>query len=174
MNGIIIDEARILERAGEIAEEISRDFAGEEVLMVGILKGAVLWLCDVVKRVRTNVEIDFMAVSSYGAATKSSGVVRINKDLDVPIEGKNVIIVEDIVDSGVTLKYLVSHLMGRGPKCLRICTLLDKPTGRRVEIEADYVGFTAPDEFIVGYGLDFNQKYRNLPYITSLAEGDSG
>ena len=165
---IMIGEKQILDRAAEIAGEISRDFAGESLIMVGILKGAVLWLSDIVKRVDTDVQIDFMSVSSYGASTKSSGIVKIVKDLDIPIEGRNVIIVEDIVDSGVTLNYLKNYLLGMGPKCLKICTLLDKPAGRRIDIEADYVGFTVDDRFIVGYGLDYDQNYRNLPYITCL------
>jgi len=165
---IMIDEKQILNRAAEIADEISSDFAGESVLMVGILKGAVLWLSDIVKKIKTDVQIDFMSVSSYGASTKSTGIVKIVKDLDIPIDGKNVIIVEDIVDSGVTLNYLKHYLLGMGPKCLKICTLLDKPAGRRVDIEADYVGFTVEDRFIVGYGLDYDQRHRNLPYITCI------
>ncbi|MCL1810274.1 MAG: hypoxanthine phosphoribosyltransferase [Clostridiales bacterium] len=151
-----------------MGKAISEEFAGEEVLVVGILKGAVLWLSDVIKHIELDMRIDFMAVSSYGASTKSSGVVRIVKDLDAPIEGKNVIIVEDIVDSGVTLNYLKNYLLAMGPKSLRICSLLDKPAGRRVQIEVDYVGFTVEDRFIVGYGLDYDQRYRNLPYITCL------
>ncbi|MCL1983299.1 MAG: hypoxanthine phosphoribosyltransferase [Clostridiales bacterium] len=165
---VMIHEEQILARAAEIGKAISEEFANEEVLVVGILKGAVLWLSDVIKHIDLDVHIDFMAVSSYGASTKSSGVVRIVKDLDTSIEGKNVIIVEDIVDSGVTLNYLKSYLLGMGPKSLRICALLDKPAGRRAEIDVDYVGFTVDDRFIVGYGLDYNQRYRNLPYITCL------
>jgi len=165
---IMIDEKQILCRADEIAEEISRDFAGESVILIGILKGAVLWLSDIIKRMTVDVQIDFMSVSSYGASTKTTGVVKIMKDLDMPIEGKNVIIVEDIVDSGVTLNYLKNYLLGMGPKCLKICALLDKPAGRRIDIEVDYIGFTVEDKFIVGYGLDYDQKYRNLPYITCI------
>jgi hypoxanthine phosphoribosyltransferase len=167
---ILITEKEIRSRAAEIGRSISEDFAGEEVLVVGILKGAVLWMGDVIKNISVPVRIDFMAVSSYGSSTKSSGVVRILKDLDNAIDEKNVIIVEDIVDSGVTLHYLREHLRSRSPKSLRICALLDKPAGRRVAIHVDYVGFTVEDVFIVGYGLDVNQRYRNLPYITSIAE----
>ena len=139
------------------------------MLVVGILKGAVLWLADVVKNIdNENLGIDFMVVSSYGSSTKSSGVVKIVKDLDSDIAGKIVIIVEDIVDSGITLSYLKRYLSGRNAKAVKICTLLDKPEGRKVELEADYIGFTVPDRFIVGYGLDFDQKYRQLPYISFL------
>ena len=169
MNGeVMIGEKQILERAEEIGKLISEDFAGEEVLLIGILKGAVMWLSDVIRHIDLDVRIDFMAVESYGASTKSTGVVKIVKDLDVPIEGRNVIIVEDIVDSGVTLNYLKNYLLGMNPKCLKICTLLDKPTGRKIEIHVDYIGFTVPDKFIVGYGLDYDQLYRNLPYITCI------
>jgi hypoxanthine phosphoribosyltransferase len=167
---ILITEDEIRRRAAEIGRSISEDFAGEEVLVVGILKGAVMWMSDVIKHISLPVRMDFMAVSSYGSSTKSSGVVRILKDLDNAIEGKNVIIVEDIVDSGVTLNYLREHLRSRGPKSLRICALLDKPAGRRAAVRVDYIGFTVEDVFIVGYGLDVNQRYRNLPYITSVAE----
>jgi hypoxanthine phosphoribosyltransferase len=167
---ILITEEEIRRRAAEIGQKISADFAGEEILVVGILKGAVLWMSDVIKNISLPLRLDFMAVSSYGVSTKSSGVVRILKDLDNSIEGKNVLLVEDIVDSGVTLNYLREILLHRGPKSLRICALLDKPAGRRVAIHADYTGFTVEDVFIVGYGLDVNQRYRNLPYIASAEE----
>lgn len=166
---VMITQEQIYKRAEEIGAQITQDFSGESVLVVGILKGAVLWMADVVKHIALDdVSIDFMACSSYGAATKSSGVVRILKDLDQSIEGKNVIIVEDIVDSGITLNYLKQYLEGRQPKTIKVCSLLDKPEGRRTELEADYVGFTVEDKFIVGYGLDYDQKYRNLPYISFL------
>ena len=166
---VMITEEQIRARAAEIGKEISEEFAGEEMLVVGILKGAVLWLADVVKNIdNDNLGIDFMVVSSYGSSTKSSGVVKIVKDLDSDIAGKIVIIVEDIVDSGITLSYLKRYLSGRNAKAVKICTLLDKPEGRKVELEADYIGFTVPDRFIVGYGLDFDQKYRQLPYISFL------
>ena len=165
---VMIDEKRITARAKEIGKAISEEFAGEEVLLIGILKGAFMWLSDLARFIEIDVNIDFMAVASYGASTKSTGIVKIVKDLDIPIDGKNVIIVEDIVDSGVTLNYLRNYLLGMGPKCLKICTLLDKPAGRRIDINVDYIGFTVEDKFIVGYGLDFDQRYRNLPYITCL------
>lgn len=165
---IMITQEEILRRAKEIGDQITEDFAGEEVLVVGILKGAVLWMADVVKNIKLDCAMDFMACSSYGASTKTSGVVRILKDLDTSIEGRNVIIVEDIVDSGITLKYLRQNLEGRKPKCIKICSLLDKPSGRSTELKADYVGFTVEDKFIIGYGLDYDQKYRNLPYISYL------
>lgn len=167
---IMITQQQILDRAKEIGAQITRDYEGEEVLVVGILKGAVLWLADVVKNIKLPTAMDFMAVSSYGASTTTSGVVKIIKDLDRSIEGKNVIIIEDIIDSGITLQYLKNYLLGMHPKSLKICTLLDKPAGRKVDIRADYVGFEVEDKFIIGYGLDFDQKYRNLPYISFLDE----
>lgn len=165
---IMITQEQILSRAAEIGKKISEDYAGETVVVIGILKGAVLWLSDVIKNITIDTEIDFMAVSSYGASTKSSGVVKIVKDLDRPIEGNHVIVVEDIIDSGITLNYLKGYLQARGPKTLSFCTLLDKPAGRRTEFKAEYVGFEVEDKFIVGYGLDYDQRYRNLPYISFL------
>lgn len=167
---VMITQEDILEKAKKIGKQITEEFRGEEIVMVGILRGAVLWMADLMKCVELDMTIDFMAVSSYGAATKSSGVVKINKDLDTDIAGKSVIIVEDIVDSGVTLNYLKGYFASRGAKNIRICTLLDKPEGRRVEIDVDYIGFTVDDRFIVGYGLDYDQRYRNLPYITYLED----
>ena len=167
---ILITQEQIDRRAKEIGEQITRDFQGEEIVLVGILRGAVLWMGDIMKNVDLDMMIDFMAVSSYGASTKSSGVVKIIKDLDSNIEGKHVIIVEDIVDSGTTLNYLKHYLENRNTKSVHICTLLDKPTGRKTEIQADYTGFEVEDLFIVGYGLDYDQKYRNLPYISYLEE----
>lgn len=167
---VMITQEEILNKAKQIGAQISEDFHGEEIVMVGILRGAVLWMADLMKCVELDMTIDFMAVSSYGAATKTSGIVKINKDLDTDIEGKSVIIVEDIVDSGVTLNYLMHYFESRGAKEVRICALLDKPDGRRVDIEVDYIGFTVDDRFIVGYGLDYDQKYRNLPYITYLED----
>jgi len=166
----MITQEQINEKAAEIARKIEADFAGQEIVLIGILRGAVLWMADIMKNVNLDMTIDFMACSSYGSSTKSSGVVKINKDLDTDIEDKNVIIVEDIVDSGTTLSYLKSYLENRNAKCVRICTLLDKPDGRKVDIDVDYIGFTVDDKFIVGYGLDYDQKYRNLPYITYLEE----
>lgn len=167
---ILINEEQLAARIAEVGKQITEEFAGQEVLMVGILKGSVPFLADLIRKVDLDVKIDFMSVSSYGASTKSSGVVRILKDLDTGIEGRNVIIVEDIVDSGLTLQYLKEYLSGRKPNCLKICTLLDKPEGRRVEIEPDYKCFTVGNQFIVGFGLDYNQSYRNLPYISCLIE----
>lgn len=167
---VMITQEQINEKAAEIARRIESDFEGESIVLVGILRGAVLWMADIMKNVNLDMTIDFMAVSSYGASTKSSGIVKINKDLDTDIEGKNVIIVEDIVDSGRTLSYLKTYFENRDAKSVKICTLLDKPAGRKVEIDVDYIGFTVDDVFIVGYGLDYDQKYRNLPYISYLEE----
>lgn len=167
---VLISDQELAERIAELGKQITADFKGEDVLMVGILKGSVPFLVDLIRKVDLDVQIDFMSVSSYGASTKSSGVVRILKDLDTGIEGRNVIIVEDIVDSGLTLQYLREYLSGRKPKCLKICTLLDKPEGRKVQITPDYKCFTVGNQFIVGYGLDYDQKYRNLPYISCLVE----
>ena len=167
---VMITEEQLKQRAKEIGQQISKDFEGEKVLVVGILKGAILWMSDLIREITIDTQIDFMAVSSYGASTKSSGVVRINKDLDTGIEDLNVIIVEDIIDTGVTLHYLRDYLLGRKPKTLKICTLLDKPERREVDIYADYTGFVVENKFIVGYGLDYAQMYRNIPYITCLEE----
>ena len=165
---ILYTEEEILKRAREIGEQITNDFAGEKVVLLGTLKGAVLWMADVMKRINLDTEIDFISASSYGSGTTSSGVVKIKKDIELDIYNKNVIIIEDIVDTGTTLKFLKEYLADRNPKCVKICTLLDKPAGRKVEIEADYIGFTVEDLFIVGYGLDSDQKYRDLPYISYL------
>lgn len=172
LDGTIFTQEEIEARAAEIAERINRDYAGEPVIFVGILRGAVMWLAQLLKSIDLDAEIDFMAVSSYGAATKSSGIVKIEKDLGDSIENKNVIIVEDIVDSGVTLNYLKEYLSAMNPKSLKICTLLDKPAGRRAEIDVDYVGFSVGNVFIVGYGLDVDQKFRQLPYITSVTAAE--
>ena len=167
---IMITQEEILQKAKEIGLRITQEFEGEEIVMVGILRGAVLWMADLMKNIGLDMTIDFMAVSSYGGAKKSSGVVKINKDLDTDIEGKSVIIVEDIVDSGVTLTYLRGYFVSRGAKVVKICSLLDKPDGRRIDIDVDYIGFTVDDRFIVCYGLDYDQRYRNLPYITYLED----
>ena len=167
---VMIDEKQIAKRAEEIGKIITEEFAGQEVLVIGILKGAVLWLADLIRHIELDVKIDFMAVSSYGVGTKSSGAVKIIKDLDDPIEGKNVIIIEDIVDSGITLNYLKNYLLSMEPKTLKICTFLDKPAGRQIDIDIDYTGFAVGDKFIVGYGLDYAQQYRNLPYVTCLTD----
>jgi len=167
---VMISEEQIRQRVKELGKQITEDYKGKEVLFIGILRGAVLFMSDLIREVDLDARIDFMAVTSYGASTKSSGVVRILKDLDSDIEGMDVIIVEDIVDSGTTLHYLRDYLLGRKPKSLKICAFLDKPERREADIRADYVGFEVENKFIVGYGLDYDGKYRNLPYITCLEE----
>jgi hypoxanthine phosphoribosyltransferase len=169
------DAARVLFTADEIAAkvrelgaQITRDYAGKEVVLVGILKGAVVFLSDLARAIDIPASLDFMSVSSYGHSTTSSGIVRIIKDLDESIEGKHVIVVEDIVDTGLTLKYLRETLAGRGPASLRICAFLDKESRRQVDVKVDYIGFPIPDEFVVGYGLDFAGKYRNHPEVFIL------
>ena len=149
----------------ELAAQISSDFAGETVKLICILKGGVFFTCELAKRLTIPVSMDFMSVSSYGSGTQSSGVVKIVKDLDESLKDKDVIVVEDIVDSGRTLSYLLEMLRDRGPASLRLCTLLDKPERRVIDVHVDYTGFNIPDEFVVGYGLDYDQRYRNLPYI---------
>jgi hypoxanthine phosphoribosyltransferase len=165
---VLYTQKDISQRAKEIGKQITEDFKGEEVILLGTLKGAILWMGDIMKNVNLDVKIDFVSASSYGSSRTSSGIVRIKKDVDMDIYNKNVIIIEDIVDTGTTLKYMKEYLADRNPKCVKICTLLDKPSGRKVDLKADYVGFEVEDLFIVGYGLDFDQKYRNLPYISYL------
>lgn len=165
---ILVDEPTLKARVKEVGAAITKDYAGKSLFMVGVLKGAVVFLAELAQRVDLPVTFDFMAVSSYGSATESSGVVRILKDLDESLEGRHVLIVEDIIDTGLTLDYLYRHLASRHPASLAICTLLDKPSRRRVEVPVKYVGFQIPDYFVVGYGLDFNEMYRNLPYIAVL------
>ncbi len=165
---IILTEETLRARVAELGADISRDYAGETVLLVAVLRGAALFIADLAREITTPVELDFMAVSSYGSSTKSSGVVRILKDLDEMIEGRNVIVVEDILDTGLTLKYLLKNLASRKPKTLEVITLLNKEGKQRVPISCKYTGFLIPDEFVVGYGLDYAEKYRNLPYIGIL------
>ena len=165
---VLLTQEQIARRVAELAHEIATDYLGKDLVFVGILKGAVVFFADLIRALTMPVAIDFMAISSYGSATRSAGVVRILKDLDRDILGKHVIVVEDIVDSGLTLKYLKENLLGRGAASLKLCALLDKPSRRKVDLYADYQGFTIPDEFVVGYGLDFAEKYRNLPYIGVL------
>ena len=155
-------------RVAELGAEISRDYAGRRLLLVGVLKGAVFFLSDLMRYIDVPVEVDFMAVASYGSATDSSGVVRILKDLDAAIEGRHVLIVEDIVDSGLTLQYLLRNLGSRGPRTLEVCALLTKPERRKVDLPTRYVGFEIPDRFVVGYGLDYAEQYRNLPFVAVL------
>lgn len=162
---VLLSEERVNVRIREIGEQISRDYAGKQVHLVCVLKGGSFFLCELAKRITVPVSLDFMSVSSYGGDTKSSGVVKIVKDLDEPLKDKHVIVVEDIVDSGRTLSYLLEMLRDRGPASLRLCTLLDKPERRVVDVSVDYTGFEIPDQFVVGYGLDYDQRYRNLPYI---------
>ena len=161
----LISEEKVDARIRELGEQISKDYAGESVHLVCILKGACIFMCELAKRINVPVSMDFMTVSSYGSGTKSSGIVRIKKDLDDPIKGLNVLIVEDIVDSGRTLHYLTEVFKERGCKSVRTCTLLDKPERRVVDLTVDYTGFLIPDEFVVGYGMDYDQRYRDLPYI---------
>ncbi|MBO5774240.1 MAG: hypoxanthine phosphoribosyltransferase [Clostridia bacterium] len=167
---ILITKEEIERRVKEIGEQITRDYEGESVLMVAILRGAVVFFSELVKNVDLDVRFDFMVVSSYGAGSTSSGEVRIIKDISQGIEGKNVLIVEDIIDTGNTLKNLKKMLLTRNPKSLKIVSLLDKPSRRLVELHGDYIGFTVPNEFVVGYGLDYAEKYRNLPEIGVLKE----
>jgi hypoxanthine phosphoribosyltransferase len=166
---ILIPEDRLQQRISELGAQISRDYAGQDLLLLAVLKGSVLFLSDLMRHITVPHAVDFMATSSYGASTESSGIVRILKDLDEPIQGRNVLIVEDIIDTGHTLDYLLRLLHARRPKSLRICTLLNKPDRREVDVHVDYIGFDIPNEFVLGYGLDYDELYRNLPYIAVLA-----
>ncbi len=168
---ILIDEQTVDKRINELGEQISADYAGvSELHLVCVLKGGAFFMCELAKRITVPVSLDFMSVSSYGSETKSSGVVKIVKDLDEPLKDKDVLVVEDIVDSGRTLSYLLEIIRNRGPKSVKLCTLLDKPDRRVMDVKVDYTAFEIPDEFVVGYGLDYDQKYRNLPYIGVLNE----
>jgi hypoxanthine phosphoribosyltransferase len=162
---VLLSEEEVDKKIAELGKKISEDYAGRSVHLVCVLKGGVFFTCELAKRITVPVSLDFMSVSSYGDDTKSSGIVKIVKDLDEPLEGKDVLIVEDIVDSGRTLSYLIENLRNRKPNSLRLCTLLDKPERRVTDVKVDYTGFNIPDEFVVGYGLDYAQKYRNLPFI---------
>ena len=167
---ILIDEETLQKRVREMGRQITEDYRGKDLIIIAILKGAVVFTSDLIKEIKLPLAMDFMAVSSYGVSTKSSGVVRILKDLDEEIEGRDVLIVEDIVDTGLTLHYLVENLRSRGPRSLKICCCLDKPTRRTAPVKVDYVGFDIPDEFVIGYGLDYAERYRNLPYIGILSK----
>jgi hypoxanthine phosphoribosyltransferase len=167
---VLFDKTRIDERVRELGLEISKDYHGKDLVMVGILKGGVPFLADLIRVIDLPLEYDLMAVSSYGASTKSSGTVKIMKDLDMGIEGRDVIIVEDIIDTGLTLHYLLQNLRSRRPASLKVATMLDKPSQRKMQIQPDYNGFEIPDVFVVGYGLDYAGKYRNLPFIGILKE----
>ena len=167
---ILVGAEELQRRVRELGAEISRDYADKDLVLIGVLKGAVFFVSDLMRRLEIPVEVDFMAVASYGSATKSSGVVRILKDLDAAIEGRDVLIVEDIVDSGLTLQYLLRNLAGRNPRSLEVCALLIKPERRKVDLHTRYVGFEIPDRFAIGYGLDHAERYRNLPYVAALAQ----
>ena len=167
---VLISKEQLAAKVAELGAQISKDYEGEELFLIGILKGSVPFMADLMRAITLDVEMDFMSVSSYGSGTKSSGVVRILKDLDSDITGKNVLIVEDIIDSGLTLAYLKEYLAKRNPKSIKIVTMLSKPARRKADLEADYTGFVIDDMFIVGYGLDIDQKYRNLPYISWIKE----
>lgn len=162
---VLLSEEEVDKRIQEIGKQINKDYAGKQIHLVCVLKGGSFFMCELAKRITVPLSLDFMSVSSYGSETKSSGVVKIVKDLDEPLKDKDVLIIEDIVDSGRTLSYLIEMLKDRKPKSLRLCTLLDKPERRMVDVDVDYTGFVIPDEFVVGYGLDYDQRYRNLPYI---------
>ena len=165
---VLLSEEQLSQKIAESGEEISKDYQGKEIVAICVLKGAILFMADLARAVKVPMALDFMAVSSYGNGTSTSGTVRILKDLDNSIEGKHVLVVEDIIDSGVTLKYLLKNLKSRKPASIKLCTLLNKPERRRVEVDIDYCGFTVPDYFLVGYGLDYAEKYRNLPFIGIL------
>ena len=162
---VLLDEETVEKRICEVAAQISEEYKGKEIHMICVLKGGVFFMCELAKRITVPVTLDFMSVSSYGDDTKSSGVVKIVKDLDQPLEDKEVLVVEDIIDSGRTLSYLMEILRKRNPRSLHLCTLLDKPERRVVDVDVEYVGFQIEDKFVVGYGLDYDQQYRNLPYI---------
>jgi hypoxanthine phosphoribosyltransferase len=167
---VLVDRDTLADRIAELGEEISEDYEGRDLLLVGVLKGAVFFMADLMRHVNVPCEVDFMAISSYGAATDSSGVVRILKDLDINIRDRHVLVVEDIIDSGLTLSYLVRNLSAREPASLEICALLTKPARREIEVPVRYVGFEIPNRFVIGYGLDFAERYRNLPYVGVLNE----
>ena len=166
---VLLSEEQIRTRLAEMAADIDRDYAGRDLLLVGVLKGAVMVMADLARALGSHLEMDWMAVSSYGSGTKSSGVVRILKDLDRDITGRHVLIVEDIIDSGLTLSWLMANLSSRGPASVEVCTLLRKPDAAQVEVPVRYIGFDIPNEFVVGYGLDYDERYRNMPFVWTLA-----
>lgn len=170
LKDVLLTEEQISAKVKELGEIISRDYKGKDLLLVSVLKGSIIFMADLMRAITINANIDFLSVSSYGNEVKTSGVVKILKDLDVSIENKDVLVVEDILDSGLTLSYILGILSDRNPKSLKICTFLDKPERRKANIKADYSGFTVPDEFVVGYGLDYAEKYRNLPVVGILHE----
>jgi len=168
LDRVLLDEEQIKRRIKELGHDITKDYQNKELLMVGVLKGAIVFFSDLMRAIELPLTTDFIAVSSYGSSTKSSGIVRILKDLDESIDGKDVLIIEDIIDTGLTLNYLVENMITRNPNSVKICCLLDKPDRRLTDVQVDYVGFAIPDEFVVGYGLDYNERYRNLPNISVL------
>jgi hypoxanthine phosphoribosyltransferase len=167
---ILIDEETLRDRVAELGAEISADYAGRDLMLIGVLKGAVFFMADLMRTIDVHCEVDFMAISSYGASTDSSGVVRILKDLDANIEGRNVLVVEDIIDSGLTLSYLMRNLRARNPATLEVCALLTKPERREIQVPVRYIGFEIANRFVVGYGLDFAERYRNLRYVGVLSD----
>ena len=166
---ILIDEETLAARVAELGAEVSTDYQGRDLLLIGVLKGAVFFMADLMRHLTVPCEVDFMAISSYGDSTDSSGIVRILKDLDINIEGRHVLVVEDIIDSGLTLSYLMRNLESREPATLEVCALLTKPARREIDVSVRYVGFEIPNKFVVGYGLDFAERYRNLPYVAVLS-----
>ena len=171
MSEILIDDEQLQRRIAELGEEISADYAGRDLLLVGVLKGAVFFMSDLMRNLTIPCEIDFMAITSYGDSTDSSGVVRILKDLDINIDGREVLVVEDIIDSGLTLSYLMRNLEAREPASLEVCALMTKPERREIDVPVRYVGFEIPNHFVIGYGLDYAERYRNLPYVGVLDPG---
>jgi hypoxanthine phosphoribosyltransferase len=167
---VLIDQETLAARVAELGAEVSADYEGRDLLLIGVLKGAVFFMADLMRHLTVPCEVDFMAISSYGDATDSSGIVRILKDLDINIEGRDVLVVEDIIDSGLTLSYLIRNLESREPSSLEVCALLTKPSRREIDVPVRYVGFEIPNKFVVGYGLDFAERYRNLPYVGVLDE----
>jgi hypoxanthine phosphoribosyltransferase len=167
---VLIDEAALGARVAELGEEVSSFYAGRDLLLVGVLKGAVFFMADLMRHITVPCEVDFMAITSYGASTDSSGVVRILKDLDINIEGRHVLVVEDIIDSGLTLSYLIRNLETREPASLEVCALMTKPARREIDVPVRWIGFEIPNRFVIGYGLDFAERYRNLPYVGVLSE----
>jgi hypoxanthine phosphoribosyltransferase len=167
---VLIEEDAVAARVAELGADVSTDYTGKDLLLIGVLKGAVFFMADLMRELTIPCEVDFMAISSYGASTDSSGVVRILKDLDINIEGRHVLVVEDIIDSGLTLSYLMRMLESRNPASLEVCALLTKPERREIDVRVRYTGFEIPNEFVIGYGLDFGERYRSLPYVAALDE----
>jgi hypoxanthine phosphoribosyltransferase len=167
---ILIDEDALSSRVAELGAEVSADYQGRDLLLIGVLKGAVFFMADLMRHIGVPCEVDFMAISSYGDSTDSSGIVRILKDLDINIEGRDVLVVEDIIDSGLTLSYLMRNLESREPASLEVCALMTKPARREIDVPVRYIGFEIPNRFVVGYGLDFGERYRNLPYVAVLSD----